>query len=33
MTSILNQRGGNRNSCEDSVWIEDTENTIYGGCI
>lgn len=31
MISILNQRGGNHNSCEDSVWVNDTEDFIVGG--
>jgi hypothetical protein len=31
MISILNQRGGDHNSCEDTVWVEETENRIYGG--
>jgi len=29
--SILNQRGGDHNSCEDSVWVEETEHHVYGG--
>ena len=31
MISILNQRGGNHNSCEDSVFVKETELAIYGG--
>jgi hypothetical protein len=30
MISILNQRGGTHNSCEDSVWVKETENQICG---
>jgi hypothetical protein len=31
MLSILNQRGGTHNSCEDSVWVEESEKFIIGG--
>lgn len=31
MLSILNQRGGTHNSCEDSFWVEETETEVYGG--
>lgn len=31
MLSILNQRGGNHNSCEDSVFVKETDTVIYGG--
>ncbi len=31
MLSILNQRGGTHNSCEDSVWVEESEKYIVGG--
>ena len=31
MLSILNQRGGNHNSCEDSVWVKEAEDFVVGG--
>lgn len=31
MIAVLNQRGGNHNSCEDSVWVEESDKFIVGG--